>query len=164
MINVKDLWIGDLLFIKSKNKLGTFEGAGAKGLAFVKIDGKMHLINPTDLDLHEEKEVEPELDLEEESNPTPFTQFTSEIDLHMKVLNPDMQETNPLHILQYQLKQTAQFMSSAIQRKRNTVKIIHGKGTGQLKAEVHHLLKGMDEIVHYHVVNDGGATEVYIKS
>ncbi len=164
MVNVKDLWIGDRLFVSSKKKVGSFEGTGAKGLAFVKIEGKMHLINPTDLEIYEEKEEEPELVIEEEEKTNPYTEFSSELDLHMEVLNPDMVETNPLHILQYQVKQVEIFLESAIQRRRNTVKIIHGKGKGQLKEEVHHVLKGIEEIAHFHVINDGGATEVYIRS
>jgi dsDNA-specific endonuclease/ATPase MutS2 len=162
MINVKDLWIGDLVFVSGKKKVGSFEGTGAKGLAFVKIDGKMHLINPNELTIHEEKEVEPELILEE-TKIKPYKEFNSEIDLHMEVLNPYMTETNPLHILQYQVKQVELFLESAIQRRRNTLKIIHGKGSGQLKEEVHHLLKGKKEVAHYHVINEGGATEVYIR-
>ena len=163
-MNLKDIWIGEKLTIKSKDKVGTFEGRGAKNSAFIKIDGKMHLVSAEDLDLHTPKEVEPELQLEEEVETKPFKEFSTEIDLHMEVLNPDMQETNPLHILQFQIKQVELYLQTAIQRKKHIVKIIHGKGKGQLKEEVHHILKGIDEVQHFHVINDGGATEVYISN
>ncbi len=163
-MNLKDIWIGENLVIKSKNKIGTFEGRGAQNHAFVKIDGKMHLVNAEDLDVHVPKDEQPELQFEEEVKATAFEHFKTEIDLHMEVLNPDMQETNPLHILQYQIKQVELYVQTAIQRKKHIVKIIHGKGTGQLKEEVHHILKGIDKVQHFHVINDGGATEVYISN
>ena len=76
-MNLKDIWIGEKLTIKSKDKVGTFEGRGAKNHAFIKIDGKMHLVSAEDLDLHTPKEVEPELKLEEEVETTPFKEFST---------------------------------------------------------------------------------------
>jgi len=159
MLNLKDLWIGEHVKLKSNQKEGKFEGKGAKNHAFVRIDGKMHLIEASDLEIV--KEEDPAIDLGlEESKPKPFVPVNTEIDLHIENLSPDLENADPTRILAVQIEKTKDHIETLISRKLHTGKIIHGKGSGQLKNEVHHILKGFSEVSHFHEINDGGATEI----
>lgn len=163
MIKLNDLWIGDDVKLISKGSIGKFEGKGAKGHAFVKISGKMHLIPASDLELHvaEEEEIV-DLHIEEENTnqARPYKRFEQLIDLHIEKLNPNLVNADPVRILDYQVKAVDYFVEEALFRKVSSVTIIHGKGTGQLKAEVHHILKSTEGIKHFIEMNEGGATEV----
>lgn len=162
MLKLKEIWIGEGLKIKSNQKVGTFEGVGAQNHAFVRIDGKMHLIEAKDLEVHSAIIEEPKLSLEDEKSASTSLVFENKIDLHIETLNPDMQHADPARILAYQVKTTTDFIQEAIDRRQYTVNIIHGKGTGQLKSEVHHILDGVEQVSHYQLINHGGATEVLL--
>lgn len=162
MLKLKELWIGEDVKLKSKDKTGKFEGIGAQNHAFVRIDGKMHLIEAKDLEIHIPAKVNPDLKLDNESPIPAELPFDNKIDLHMESLNPDMVQNDPARILAYQIKSTTSFIEEAIQRRQYTVKIIHGKGTGQLKSEVHHILDGFKQVSHYQLINQDGATEVLL--
>lgn len=163
MVKIKDLWIGDEVRIISKGITGKYEGVGAQKHAFVKIGQKMHLIPEIDLERHivEEKD-EVVLDLEdaEAEKSQPYVRFEQYIDLHIEKLNPNLTNAEPVRILDYQIKAAEVFLQEALKRKVSSVTIIHGKGKGQLKAEVKHLIDGIDSVRHSIDTNDGGATEV----
>lgn len=160
MLNLKDLWIGENVKLKSNQKEGKFEGRGAKNHAFVRINGKMHLIEASDLEIVKEED-EPTIDLGLGDEPAkPFLSVKTDIDLHIESLSPELENTEPSRILAVQIERTKRHLNELIERKMYTGKIIHGKGTGQLKDEVHHILKGYKEVSHFHTINDGGATEV----
>lgn len=159
MLKLKELWIGEDVKLKSNNKKGKFEGIGAKNHAFVRIDGKMHLIEAKDLEIHTEDA--PEIDLElEEPKAKPIANINTTLDLHIESLSPTMANAEPSRILAFQIEQTKKHIEQIIDRKMHTAKIIHGKGNGQLKQEVHHILAGFTQVSHSHVINDGGATEI----
>lgn len=162
MINLKDLWIGENVKLKSNQKEGKFEGRGAKNHAFVRINGKMHLIEASDLEIVPEEEPAVDLGLDEEK-PKPFVPAKTELDLHIEKLNPDLENADPNRILAIQIERTKQHIEELVNRKLHTGKIIHGKGSGQLKSEVHHILKGFSEVSHFHEINDGGATEILFR-
>jgi len=159
MINLKELWIGEHVKLKSNQKEGKFEGRGAKNHAFVRINGKMHLIEASDLEIVRQEEPTIDLGLEElVSKPT--LPLKTDIDLHIEKLSPELEHADPSRILAVQIEKTKEYVDHLISRKMYTAKIIHGKGSGQLKEEVHHILKGISEVSHFHEINDGGATEI----
>ena len=163
MVNLKDLWIGDEVKIISKGLIGKYEGVGAQKHAFVKIGQKMHLIPSSDLEPYtpvEEEKVDLDLAEEEAEKSKPYVRFEQVIDLHIEKLNPSLVNADPARILDFQVKSAETFLSEATKRKVSSVTIIHGKGTGQLKAEVKHLIGGIDSVRHSIDTNDGGATEV----
>lgn len=163
MIKLNEIWIGDEVKIISKGIIGKYEGTGAQKHAFVNVKGKMHLIPASDLEMHSaDDEAQVELDLEDEDaiQTRPYKRFEQYLDLHLEKLNPDLKKLDPARILDYQVKAAAYFLEEALFRRVSSVTIIHGKGTGQLKAEVHHLLKSTDGIKHFIETHDGGATEV----
>ena len=44
-----------------------------------------------------------------------------------------------------------EFVSDNIKLKNSTIIIVHGKGTGILKQEIHYYLKNMKEVKNYHL-------------
>lgn len=159
MLNLKDLWIGENVKLKSNQKEGKFEGRGAQNHAFVRIDGKMHLIKASDLEIVTEKEPVIDLGLED-VQPKAAVELKTDIDLHIEKLDPVLEHAEPNRILAVQIERAKKHVEELISRKMYTAKIIHGKGSGQLKTEVHHILKGYSEVSHFHEINDGGATEI----
>ena len=49
--DLKDLWIGDKLLIKSSMRSGTFAGISSDGRARILIDGKVILVKATNIEL-----------------------------------------------------------------------------------------------------------------
>lgn len=159
MLKLRELWIGEDVKLKSSNKKGKFEGIGAQNHAFVRIDGKMHLIEAKDLEIYTEDEAPIQIDLPPQPSQSKQT-IKTDIDLHINILNPSMANADPNRILAYQVEKAKSHLEAIIERKLHTAKIIHGKGNGQLKNEVHHLLGDYNQVNHFHVINDGGATEI----
>ena len=116
-----------------------------------------------DIELIEEDEQEyiPPVNLDEEKLvDNKFRSFSDILDLHIEKLNPEMKNEIPQLILNYQLKIAKEYILEAIRRKRLSVTIIHGKGTGALKMEIDQLLKDFQEIYFTKSVNEGGAIEI----
>jgi hypothetical protein len=87
------------------------------------------------------------------------------IDLHSHELIESTSGWTKYEILNYQLDKARQTVNEARRRKVSKVLIIHGKGSGRLKDEVHHMLSRMGGLNYYFAdFADGGygATEVQI--
>lgn len=158
-----DLWIGDEVLIKSSLEQGLYEGHNANGQQRIRIGQKIKLVNLEDLELAPKRKDEPELKLIETVKNEMKGYFDPEIDLHFEKLFPN--ESKPIHemILRKQLEKCRIHVQRAIDRKVPIVTIIHGKGKGQLKLEVEHLLKEFEEMQFSLTKNNGGATEVWFK-
>jgi DNA-nicking Smr family endonuclease len=92
-----------------------------------------------------------------------------EIDLHYEALSEVMDIKTSHEILQKQLTACRSFVQRSIARKVKRIVIIHGKGEGVLKSEIHLYLNrlGSEQGVRldfhdapYHEYGIGGATEV----
>jgi DNA-nicking Smr family endonuclease len=91
------------------------------------------------------------------------------IDLHIEVLVDDHNNMTNFEIVQTQMEYCKNFIRNALESNRKKVYIIHGKGQGVLKAEVHTFLRnlrlenGVELDYHdapYPDFGKGGATEV----
>lgn len=162
MIKLNDLWIGDLLLIRSTGEVGKYEG-DAHGKAKVSIKGKISIIAPNDLQVFEGSEAIEHLHLDlEKDKPIEVAKVESEIDLHIEKLAPHMLNQSLSRILDFQIEKAENYVKKAIIARKIKVLIIHGKGTGTLKAEVQHMLRGIDKVRFLFDKNDGGATEVWL--
>ncbi|MBI3135327.1 MAG: Smr/MutS family protein [Bacteroidetes bacterium] len=92
-----------------------------------------------------------------------------EIDLHYESLYEEMNLKENYQILQKQLTACRSFVQRAIRNKTRRIVLIHGKGEGVLKTEIHLYLnrlgseQGVKLDFHdapYHEYGMGGATEV----
>ena len=165
MSGVEDLWIGDLLRLKKSGRVGKFLGQSKDGRLRIEIEQKVVLSK------FENVEVLPEvthnqklIDLKEEelSQKLGYKKLEPTIDLHIERLNPNLTNALPERIIDFQIKSFENFMAEAVNRGLKYVTIIHGKGTGVLKTSIQTYLKSMDEVKHFHDVNNGGATEVIL--
>jgi len=159
---MSDFWIGDKVKIIHSGKTGKFEGE-INGNAKIKIQGKILLIPLKDIELVEEDDQKyfPPVDSNNKKFvENKFKSFSDVLDLHIEKLNPEMKNEIPQMIINYQLKIAKEYILEAIRRKRLSVTIIHGKGTGALKMEIHQLLKGFSEIYFTKSVNKDGAIEI----
>jgi len=163
-MNLNDLWVGDFLLIKSKGMVGQFEGREGN-MIIVNVEGIKMKCSLSDIEHAEDpclkkKDVSSEEVLEKKDN---FNFEGSKIDLHIEVLNQNMVDALPERIRDYQIEQCLAFLKYAKAKRYGTVEIIHGKGTGLLKKEIHHVLK-LDPGIQFIIEkNDGGSTEAWIK-
>ena len=161
-MDLSELWIGDHVKIKSTMEIGTFEGKLGNDIAIIKVHQKKKEVIASDLEsyiLPKPKKTLEFLDLKEKS----VSRIAEQLDLHIEKLNPSLKEAKPERILDFQIKACQQYLSDAIILRRHTVKIIHGKGTGQLKAEVLHILGDFKEVNHSIPANAGGAVDVWFQ-
>lgn len=167
MLDIKDLWIGDLLLLRKSGRKGIYKGVNKNGKLRIDIDGKIVLTSKSNVVIIEEdEEVQDYFDFADDSDTSQsIKDFCSgdTIDLHIEKLAPFMVNELPLRIIDYQLRKCKEFINEAIRRNIKIIKIIHGKGDGTLRNEVHHLLDLYDEVNIKIPVNDGGATEVWFR-
>ncbi len=158
--DLKELWIGELLQVISSGRVGTYEGISKNGKIRIKSDGKIYLASLKNTQHHTAPTDKNQLPLEPIKKYKEEKTFNNTLDLHMEKLSPDLVHANPIQILNYQIKTCETYLKQAIKRRRASVTIIHGKGKGQLKNEVIHLLKSFSEVKFYIEKNNGGAQEV----
>lgn len=100
---------------------------------------------------------------------TNYNQETLEIDLHIEELVDDHSYMNNFDILQRQMQTCRMFIEKAIRLKAKKAVLIHGKGEGVLRNEIHTYLERIENTKHikidfheasYNTYGMGGATEV----
>lgn len=158
-MEIKELWIGDPIMSRKSGKNGTFEGLHPNGKVRLQSNGKIFLIEPKQVVKYEEKAIKSIVQNKKQKYKE-VENFGDTIDLHIERLNPTLANSNPIHIVDYQVRKCKSFIDFTIdQRKLNAI-IIHGRGTGQLKLEVINLIKSYPEIISYQEINNGGAQEL----
>lgn len=165
-MNLEDLWIGDVLRIRSTGQVGVFNGLTSDRLAIIKFDkGVIHHISENDLEMHTEPDHPVDLVFDDDSpiiKPS-LSDFesTDTIDLHYDELSRYYHhERGP--ILDFQLEKAEEFILKSIAAKTAYIRIIHGKGEGILKKAVETLLKKYSSQIslssaHY----DGASIDVW---
>ena len=172
-MDINDLWIGDLLQIKSTGQVGRFFGTENEN-AIIEVLGEKLNIDPKDLqEAPENEEV-----IEEVKNPVPkenqfvkkqgidlneIARFKPIIDLHISSLNPNMKRFSAGEILSFQCKACADFLEKAGVYNIDKVTIIHGKGKGVLKNEVEVILNRHHFVSSFQSTIEGGGFEVFLK-
>ena len=163
MVVLSDLWVGDKLVIISSNRLVTFIGVNGQR-ARVKFGAKILLVKPDNLDIYKETETPETITFEEDKSATlDFHNFPTSLDLHINVLAPHLENQLPVRILSHQIAALDEYLDNAEKKGARIVTIIHGKGTGALRTEVHHILKNRQSVMFFYDSNDGGAAEVHFK-
>ena len=146
--------------------MGIFDGSVDGRIKF-KIGSKILLLEPQSLSLYTEVEKEEPFRIEEVNTATtptydPFN-FPSSIDLHIEKLDASYLNAQPERILSVQLGALDNYLDAAEQSAVKIITIIHGKGTGVLKAETEHRLKARESVNFYVEAHQGGAVEVWFK-
>ena len=145
-MDVSDLWIGDPLRVKSTGKIGKFDGS-ENGQVRIKINEEIILVEHTDLKAVDEAKLASTLNAHQEAfkertriDKLNFgISYNSEqysIDLHIDKLNPSLESNRPERIFDFQMKAFDSYLRRSIKEKKTSIKVIHGKGTGVLKAEI----------------------------
>ena len=167
-MDLKQIWIGEEVQVKSSGRIGKFEGIAKDGRARISSAGKVYLVKATNLDKH----IEPEVDkvkavMDELETKTVGLDnqlnFDTSIDLHINKLSPNLINSAPEHILQFQLRTCKSYLERAIKNRLSNILIIHGKGTGVLKSEVLEIINSFEEVSVKETVNNGGAQRVYFQ-
>ncbi|MEL6986657.1 MAG: Smr/MutS family protein [Bacteroidota bacterium] len=151
-MDLKELWIGDKVYVKSFKANGIWEGLDASGKAKVKFKSKVFLIDLIEIKEAIE-ETEELIDIIIEKNPIQKIdplRFENSIDLHIAKLNPDIEHQLPELILNFQLSACKNYIEKAVSINKSNFTIVHGKGKGVLKQEVLHLLKSFPQY-KYHI-------------
>lgn len=168
-MNLKDLWTGEKVIIKSSGKTGTFEGINIEGKARIKVEGKILLVKNNNLDLFPEKEHFPDIHVflndaenHQKEIKTLKIKFDHTLDLHIEKLAPYMHNDLPGRILDFQLQKSELFIRDAIDKKYPHITIIHGKGQGVLKKAIEHQLDQFHQVRFTFSKNGGGAVEVWL--
>lgn len=165
----EELWIGDRVWVRSKNLAGRYDGPTKQGQAIVKYNNEFWQLNFSDLEyLDEIEEEEFEFVPEEKENikiriKKEVSVFDNTIDLHYAALAPDRLNTPHDHIIAFQLEKCKEYLDRVTAKKFPHVRIIHGKGAGKLKSGVEHLLSLYKEVYLFSTTPDQGAVEVYLQ-
>jgi len=165
MLDLNELWIGDLVLLRKSKRIGKFEGV-KDGKAVINVSGKKVVTTATNLQLANLDDVPDKSDsstTENKVSNVDMTEPRQELDLHIEVLNPSMQHGRPERILAIQVTAAERFIQSAIEHKLPSVKIIHGKGKGVLRAEIYHLISIEPAILTSYVINNGGGVELLFR-
>ncbi|MCB0602183.1 MAG: Smr/MutS family protein [Saprospiraceae bacterium] len=166
-VDIKTLWVGDLVWVKSLQQRGTVRGRHGSNQAIVQIGETRLHVNGSDLELipdQSDQSIDPfllELTKEVPRRHPEWLDFPRNLDLHLEVLNPELAHASPSRALTFQIAQAKKYLDQAIRLKLPSVVIIHGKGTGVLKMELEHLLGAFPAIRHFHAINEGGALEIW---
>jgi len=165
MLNIDDLWIGDLVLLKKSGRIGKFNGRSGHKKIKVQIAGQNVITPIGNVELAPEDTILEEYDYSHrpkiESKKT--TTLSDSIDLHIEVLNPSLKNGRAERIVDFQVKAAEDFIHDAIAHGTKQVLLIHGKGEGVLKSEITHLLSLIDDVQFTFEKNNGGATEVWFK-
>jgi hypothetical protein len=109
MIDLKDLWIGDELIMNSSGRVGRFAGINHDGKARIEVEGKIFLTSANNLQHFKQQEdpfrqIDELLGFRSKRNISPKIEGSkSEIDLHIEILAPHLENELPAMILNYQL-------------------------------------------------------------
>lgn len=168
-MQLKDLWVGESVLIKSSGKTGKFEGINKEGKARIRVESKILLVTGDNLDVVPEKEhfqdihdfLNSENKSENKTKPLKV-KFDHTLDLHIDKLAPHMENERPARIMEYQLQESDLFIREAIDKNYPHITIIHGKGQGVLKEAIEHQLKQFHQIRFTFSKNGGGAVEVWL--
>ena len=158
MLNVKHLWIGDLLRIKADGRVASFEGE-VNGKLKIRIGDKVILLDAEQLEIAPEKDTK-EKNGEQDLQSFDPIHFETTLDLHLEALDPSRKHESPIQIRAYQMRRCREFIQEAIRLKIRGVVIIHGKGEGVLKSDVLNLLSKFSEIIDREEVHSGGAQRI----
>ena len=168
-MNLKDLWIGDKVMIKSSMRTGTYEGINPEGKARIKVEGKIFLVKDVNLEVIPVKEHYPDIheflkehDLKPKETKSIKIKFDYTLDLHIEKLAPSMQNELTGRIIDFQLRSSELFIRDAIEKKMPHITIIHGKGEGILKTAIEQQLKQFHQVRFTFSKNGGGAVEVWL--
>lgn len=167
-MNLDDLWIGDVLRIKSTGTIGIFSGQTSSGLAIIKTDsGFENQVLAADLEIYTEPEKPLVLTFEDDQKTySPAKQdldIADFIDLHYDQLTQYYLHERG-HILEFQLEKCEEFILKSIANKAAYVRIIHGKGEGVLKKAVDALLKKYSSAVSLSSAHfDGASIDVWFR-
>lgn len=163
-----DYWIGELIKIKSTGQIGKFEGSTASGTLKIKVGSIFVEAAEEDTEIYEEPEEDDDQSLDLKDDPQPSNldnelNFSPVLDLHIEALDPSRANEDHQVIKSFQLKKCESFIQTAIKMKSPQITIIHGKGTGALKAEILHLLSHTHEVFIIQEVSNGGAQECIMR-
>lgn len=160
MIEEEDLWIGDKVRLKKSGRIGKYEGKNQQGKLKVSLGFKTVLTSAANLEViaYESPKTNPIID---DSIQETISFDSKVLDLHMEILNPKMANALPERIIAYQISKAKDFLQFSINKGWITCVIIHGRGEGVLRSEIHHLLSMTDKVKHYNLINNNGATEVW---
>ena len=168
-MDLKALWIGDLVEVISSANQGKFEGINKEGKARVSIGDKIFLVTADNLKTVSEKEYFPDihefLKSNEHDTKTAIPlkiKFDHTLDLHLEKLAPHMQNELPARILEFQVQKSEVFIKDAITKRYPHITIIHGKGQGVLKEQIEEQLKRFPQVRFTFSKNSGGAVEVWL--
>lgn len=169
MIDVNELWIGDVVRLKRSGRVGRFDGIANDGKIRVKLGEKIVRTQPANLEIAEESDLPSIPSPSKRPLQTPAVSATTSpsstvIDLHIEVLNPSLINGQPERIISYQIDAARAFINQSIANHQRIVEIIHGKGQGVLRSEIMHLLSLYDEVNFTLPKNGGGSTEVWLKA
>jgi len=90
MIDINELWIGDLLRLKKSGRIGKFDGRSGHKKVRVKIGSKIVITPISNIELAPERSATEEslISHRPEENIKSTSSLSDTIDLHIEVLNP----------------------------------------------------------------------------
>lgn len=163
-VNVKELQVGQTVFVTSLNAVGTVEAIQGKRIQ-VSVNGLSANVKVTDLAVASREETNNLRRKQEAVQPKPrkraggsAVERQKHATTELNVIGQTVDEAN---------QNVGHFIDQALMAGISPVRIVHGKGTGALRAGIHQYLKTLPHISRYEIAGydegGAGATLVYLK-
>lgn len=161
MIDPKELWVGDPLQVISTGIVGKYDSHAGSTIT-LNCKGNKITADASDIKFYKQPKQKVTLVFDDEPDKNKKSKIKDSIDLHINTLAPHMSNQAQARILDFQIEKAEEFVQRAIDSKRYQILIIHGKGSGLLKAEINEMLRNFAKVRYTFEKNDGGATEVWL--
>ena len=163
-VNVKELKEGQTVFVVSLNAVGTVAAVQGKRIQ-VSVNGLTANVKATDLAVASREETNNLRRKETAVQPKPrkraggsAVERQKHATTELNVIGQTVDEAN---------QNVSHFIDQALMAGISPVRIVHGKGTGALRAGIHQYLKTLPHISRYEIAGydegGAGATLVYLK-
>jgi dsDNA-specific endonuclease/ATPase MutS2 len=172
-MKLSDLWVGDNVLLLKSNRYGKIISIHKDGIVNVRLNdgisvktkaGNLKVIDEGDSnDLNEVDEWLKNLESQQKQTKSKSNNFQTTLDLHFEKLDIDDKIVTQGNILDLQLDIFKTWLDEATRRRKRIITVIHGKGTGTLKAYLISYLKNDPRISLINSTNEGGALEIFLK-
>ena len=163
---MSEFWIGDRVKLIATGQIGTYNGQKSGKHYIISDQGQEYEVELSQIMIWSESKVNHKLEQLINNNPQeepPSAKAVKTIDLHIEVLNPDLEKALPGRIFEYQIQSFKMFIDQAVAHGLQIVEVIHGKGQGILRKEIKELLR-YDKRIHFVFdKHKEGAVEIWLK-
>jgi dsDNA-specific endonuclease/ATPase MutS2 len=171
MMKLSELWVGDKVVLVKSGRIGQVINIEKSGTIRVKISERVIKTSLSNIKQIEETKTNGYHEIDEwlsdlnKAKPEERKRkpFQSTLDLHFEKLDLGDRIVTQHNIFDIQIEVFKAWYNEAISRRKKSITVIHGKGTGTLKGYLLSYLKTDPHVALISSTNDDGALEILLK-